>query len=413
MITYFLIFVVASLAAGLLIQNYEGLTFKIEFAGYCVEASTTFAVFVLSALVLLLAITLRLFLAYAFCVYRIKCRSFMRRYEVLGKGYAFLNFGTARDVQQVIDSMNTLQDLDSDSLALLEACAWFKLGQYEMSERPFQHLRGSKLLNEGLGLWLLESLQQKEKSKDCRLRVLKRLCGVFDGVPYAVIFRLEIARMLGDWDVVLTEVKFASKRGIKVPYEYERIEEIARSMLASACYQRGEYREGLRFVEKVTGMHATILKARFYEKLGNLSRALEVLEACYKEAPHPEVVAAYLEVASDREVAMERLSNFQPDHHVSLLLTAKRHFDARQYNAAEQYVKRALLQYRYVAFYCMMLDVMACIGNVDEIVHWLEKMKKDALPDVRWECTKCHKVLPEWQHECPACSAFDAVQWVE
>lgn len=411
MITYLLVCIVASLAAGLAIQNYEELVLKMEIAGYVIEANTVFIVFVVCALALLLAALLRLCLACALLVYKIKCRSVAKQYESLGRGYALLSLGGVMNHAQIVNTVEKLRALDCHSLAILETCAWFRLGQYEMAEKPLLLLKGSSLPDERLGLWLVESLNS-EQSKDCRLRVLKRLCDVFHRAPWATMFRLEIARIEGDWGTVLVEVKLAAKRGIVLPYKHERVADIACLMLAESCYQRGEYKEGLKLVGRATDMHAAILKAKTHEKLGNLQKARDVLEACYKTTPHPEIVTAYLAISQDHDTAMERLSGLNAEHYVSMMLAVKRYMNAKQYNAAEQYAKRALAKYKYVELYCIMVDVMACIGNIDEVVYWTQKMQKDSLPNMRWRCTKCCSVLPEWSHECSACNTFDSVQWL-
>ncbi|MCU7611114.1 hypothetical protein [Anaplasma capra] len=411
MITCFLICIVVSLAAGLAIQSYEGLIFKVEVAGYAVEASAVFVVFAVCAVMLLLAALLRLFLACALFSYKFRCRSVAKQYESLGAGYALLSLGRAEDAERIIDTVNKLQGLDRRSLAILEVCAWFRLGKYEMAEKPMS-LLGSNCWPDGkFGLWLLESLQ-REKSRDCRLRVLRRLCDVFNRAVWVTMFRLEIARMEGNWDAVLSEAELAARRGVVLPYEHERIGEIARLMCARSRYKRGEYRASLKLLERTTDMHSAILKSQIHVKLDNLRKARDVLEACYRAAPHPEVVAVYLEIAKDQDLAMERLSSFNAEHYVSLMLTARRYMGAKRYNAAEQYVKRAIAKHKSTELYCMMMDIMACIGNIDGVVYWLEKMRKDSLPDARWKCAKCCAVSPEWVHECPDCGAFDSIQWL-
>ncbi|RCL20008.1 hypothetical protein DOS86_01005 [Anaplasma marginale] len=411
MITYLLVCIVASLAAGLAIQNYEELVLKIEIAGYVIEANTVFIVFMACALALLLAALLRLCLACALLVYKIKCKSVARQYESLGRGYALLSLGGAMNHEQIVNTVEKLRALDRYSLAMLETCAWFRLGQYEMAEKPLLLLKGSSLPDARLGLWLVESLNG-ERSKDCRLRVLRRLRDVFHRAPWAAMFRLEIARIEGDWDTVLVEVKLAAKRGIVLPYKHERMADIACLMLARSCYQRGDYKEGLKLVGRATDMHAAILKAKTHEKLGNPQKARDALEACYKTTPHPEIVTAYLAVSQDYDTATERLSSLNPDHYVSMILSVKRYMNAKQYNAAEQHAKRAIARYKYVELYCLMADVMARIGNIDEVVYWITKMQKDSVPNMQWRCTKCCSVSPEWSHECSACNAFDSVQWL-
>ena len=412
MITFFLIFIVASIAAGFVVQSYETVALTLEVAGYCIEVSVPFVIFVVCVAILVMVLLARMCVALAWCAYRFKCWSVTRQYNEMGRQFARLSVGNVEDMRQVIVAAERLDKLDKNVLSLLQGCASFRLGQYEIAERYFSEVSARGLYDSGLGMWLVSALKN-EKSRDCKLRVLGRLSSIFHDSPWVSIFRLEIARINGQWANVLAELKFIAKHNIPCSYDIATLEEIACYKLAESSYVGGQYKEGLSYLRKASSLQSILLYARLNVKLCNVKKALEVLEAYYQEISHYEVAELYLTISQDVNSAIDKLSSMSPYSYTGLLLMARKHIALKQYSAAEQCLKRALENHSYVQLYTMMLDVMVKLGNLDEIAYWVDAMRKDAVPDMHWQCGHCLKVVERWDHECSSCGEFNSVVWVE
>ncbi|QJC27949.1 hypothetical protein ANPL_04530 [Anaplasma platys] len=409
---FFLIFIVASMAAGFVVQSYETMALKLEVAGYGIEASVPFVLFVVCVAILAIVLLARICIALSWCIYRVKCWSVTKQYDQMGRQFARLSVGNIEDVKQVVVVADKLNKLDRSILALLQGCASFRLGQYEIAEKYFSYITTKGLYDSGLGMWLV-SVLKNEKSRDCKLRVLSRLCCVFHGNSWVSIFRLEIALMSGQWANVLTELKFISRHNIPCGHDVAALEEIACYKLAESSYIAGRYKEGLSLLKKARSLQSVLLYARLNVKLCHVKKALEVLESYYKEVPNNEVAVLYLEISQDINSAIDRLGNIAPSSYTGLVLMARKHIALKQYSAAEQCLKRALESYNYVQLYAMMLDVMVKLENLDEIAYWVDAMRRDAVPDMRWQCGQCLKVVEKWDYECSSCGEFNSVVWVE
>ncbi|SBO14656.1 hypothetical protein ANAPC1_01017 [Anaplasma phagocytophilum] len=410
MITYFLIFIVVSLACGFAVQGYEGLALKLEVLGYSVEANVVFVVFMLCVLFLFIVLVGRACFACALCMYRVRRGSVSKKYDEVGKSFAFLSVGHVDNVRKIVGISERFAKFDSPVLQLLEGCASFRIGQYEIAEKHFSLIPSKALQEVDLGAWLVGILAN-EKSRDCKLRVLSRLCDVFHSRRWSVLFRLEIARMEGQWDEVLTALKLIEKYGISHPYDLNDLELIARCKLAELHYMQGDFKEGLGVIKGSSGLQATLWRAKFNAKLNNVKRAMEELEACYRVDPHPDVASLYLSMVQDKSLAVEKLNALNPDSYMSFLLMVRKYMDLKQYNAAEKHLKQALTQYKYAGLYGMMLEIMVRLGNLDEIEYWIDMMRKDSVPDMHWACEKCCYAPKEWCQECDECEGFNTIKW--
>ena len=412
MITYILLFVVVALLASFMVQDYEGVFFKLEIPGYSVEANMVFVILLTCILVLSLVLIVRACLAFALFVHRLKCKAMSKQYENIGRCYAYLSIGELEDIKQIENIPIKHHGLNHAVLSLLKGCACFRLGQYEVAEKYFTLLPQRDLTDGKFGVWLIRILES-EQSRDCRLRVLYRLISVFNTRPWVSLLKLEAARVECRWKDVLEELKFIFKNGVPHPYDLRGLRDIAHYKLAEICYNYGNYREGLGWLRNIDSLQASILTAKFYVKLNNIKKAVAKLEERYKKDPHPEIADLYMAISPDCNTAIEKLHGLVPECYVSTVLAIRKYINLKQYNAAEQHLKRAVEKYRYVQLYCTMLEVMVRLGDLGEITYWIEEMKREAIPDMRWECHSCSMKLDSWHHECWKCGKFASIRWVE
>ena len=409
MIICLVIFLAMAVVFGF-VEGYEDFVLKLEIADYSVEISVMFVATCACLAILLIILIIRVCVFFVGACHKFRRRSVVKQYEAFNRVYAMLTTGGA---MSAIEAADKLQHIDNSSLALLRGCAHFYLGQYEAAEGYFSSVAAGMKFGDELGMWLFRAVE-KERYKNRRLKGLHILHEIFRSGSWGAIFQAEILRIEGKWSELLKQLRLLRRREISHPYEIDRVEEIALCLLAAEYYKKGDFRAGLNLMEGVrASLHTVLWKAKLYAKCNKSKKAVSVLEECYAREPHPEIAAVYISIVLDENAAIDRLVSLCPDSYTSEYLTAKKYVSMGQYNAAEKHLRSMLDRYQYVALYYTMLDVMLRIENISEVKHLIERMQRDSIPDMRWECAKCFSVAREWKHECEECDAFDSIRWVE
>ncbi len=163
---------------------------------------------------------------------------------------------------------------------------------------------------------------------------------------------------------------------------------------------------------------AAVLAARGYVQSGKAKYAARVLKKAWEAQPHPDLAAAFAEIAPDESPAarlkrFETLLSANPNHEESKLLRAELQIAAEDFPAA----RRALGDLAETHPTARSLTVMAAIargeGADDAIVRgWLTRALT-ASRGPQWMCEKCHNVQADWAPTCDNCGGFDTLAWRE
>lgn len=163
---------------------------------------------------------------------------------------------------------------------------------------------------------------------------------------------------------------------------------------------------------------AAVMAARLAVAAKQPRVATRILRAAWDQAPHPDLAAAFAEIAPD-ETPAERLARFRPliskhaKHPEAKMIEAELHIAAEDFPAA----RRALgdLAERHPT--ARSLTIMAAIergeGSPDRVVRaWLAKAVT-ASRGPQWTCDKCGHVHADWRPVCSNCESFDTLSWEE
>ena len=161
---------------------------------------------------------------------------------------------------------------------------------------------------------------------------------------------------------------------------------------------------------------AAIMAARGYIEEGNARYATRVLTKVWNAHPHPDIAAAFAEIAPD-ETSEERIKRFTKlikttaDHPESQMLMAELHIAAEDFPAA----KRALGDLVEKNPTARNLTIMAAIergeGADDSVVRgWLTKALT-APRGPQWICDNCQHIHATWAATCDNCGSFDTLAW--
>jgi HemY protein len=163
---------------------------------------------------------------------------------------------------------------------------------------------------------------------------------------------------------------------------------------------------------------AAAMAARSYIMSGKPRYADRVLRKAWEAQPHPDLAAAYAEIAPD-ETSGQRLKRFdalfriKPDHPETRMLRAELNIAAEDFPSA----RRALGDLPETNPTARSLTIMAAIergeGGEDASVRaWLTRALT-ASRGPQWICDKCHAVHADWAPVCDNCNGFDTLSWRE
>ena len=163
---------------------------------------------------------------------------------------------------------------------------------------------------------------------------------------------------------------------------------------------------------------AAVMAARALIQQGKGRNAARVIRKAWESQPHPELAAAFAEIAPDegekaRLQRFEELLRIKPNHPESRMLKAELLIAAEDFPGA----RRALGDLAETDPTTRSLSIMAAIergaGADDAVVRgWLAKAVT-ASRGPQWVCGNCHSIEPRWAPVCSNCGGFDTLSWTE
>jgi HemY protein len=150
---------------------------------------------------------------------------------------------------------------------------------------------------------------------------------------------------------------------------------------------------------------AAALLGRKLSGKGDYGKASKMLEAAWKEMPHPDVADAYLDVrlgdsAQDRMKRARALQRLQPAHPESRLTLARAAMDAREFRVARENLETLVLEAPTVRACVLMAELEEEDGgNLGLVREWLARASR-APRDKAWVADG--KVSETWQPVSPS-----------
>lgn len=167
---------------------------------------------------------------------------------------------------------------------------------------------------------------------------------------------------------------------------------------------------------------AVILAARAAFAADKRKRALAILAAGWKQAPHPDIAALWMEWLPVEKPSKKPISPYDEaqrifgwaaelaaenaGHRESQRLLGQTALQQKLYREARQHLTEAR-DYRQLA----RLE-LAESQNDAKARAWLEKLEETPAADMGWACTSCGHIPATWAPLCPHCSQFNTIDWV-
>ena len=226
-----------------------------------------------------------------------------------------------------------------------------------------------------------------------------------------------------DWSGARATLAAALKSGNLPRDVHKRRDAVLALAHARDAMAEGKIAEAIRDAEAAQAMApglvpAAVMAARLAIADGKPKNATKILKAAWDTDPHPDIAAAFAEIAPN-ETPAERLKRFRPliakhaTHPEARMLEAELQIAAEDFPAA----RRALGNLAETNPTARSLTIMAAIergaGAEDRVVRaWLAKAIT-APRGMQWVCDSCGHIHAEWRPVCTHCGSFDRLSWQE
>ncbi|WP_284179114.1 heme biosynthesis HemY N-terminal domain-containing protein [Rhabdaerophilum sp. SD176] len=238
--------------------------------------------------------------------------------------------------------------------------------------------------------------------------------------PWANDAMLGFRAAAGDWRGAIALVDQAISRRLVDREEGRRRRAV---LLAAAALQAQESNpddalslalESLRMTPGL--VPSATVAARRLAARGDYAKATRILEAAWKEAPHPDLAEAYLGVrqgdsALDRLKRARTLAKLMPHARESRFAVARAALDAREYAAAREALDRLVLEKPSVRACLLMAELEEVeSGNQGLVRSWLARASR-APRDPAWVADGV--VSDDWAPVAPLSGRIGGWEWRE
>jgi HemY protein len=158
-----------------------------------------------------------------------------------------------------------------------------------------------------------------------------------------------------------------------------------------------------------------LIAARHLSLQGRTTRARDVLEAAWADAPHRDIAQALASVypSEDVEARGERLialARLNPMHRESRVLMAEQSVALKRWSEARDLLLPLAEDYSSSRVCNLMAEIAAGEQDVLTAQLWRSRAARGGrIAD--WRCTRCNGAAPQWGAVCPHCNAFDTLRW--
>lgn len=163
---------------------------------------------------------------------------------------------------------------------------------------------------------------------------------------------------------------------------------------------------------------AAVMAARSYIAKGDTRNATRVLKKAWETNPHPDLAAAFAEIAP-QETPAERLKRFRtltairPDDDETRMLLAELNLAAEDFPAARRALGDLVTRHPTRRSLAIMAAIERGEGADEAVVRgWLARTLT-APRGPQWVCDKCQSIHSEWAPVCSNCGGFDTLSWRE
>lgn len=237
-------------------------------------------------------------------------------------------------------------------------------------------------------------------------------------LPWAGNAKLRYSAADGDWDAAIQTLEANRSAGLIDKVKAKRNRAVLLTAKAMSVEQANpdKARKLAKEAHKLAKdlVPAATTYARAATRLGDIRGASKVLEASWKQEPHPEVADAYATVrvgdsVQDRLSRAKKLAKLRPNHPEGSLAVATAYIDAQEWDKARKALESVLTTRPTERACLLMADIEeGQHGDQGRMRDWLSRAVRSPA-DEAW--TADGIVSDEWLPISPVSGEIDAFEW--
>ena len=340
------------------------------------------------------------------------------------KGYAALSQGLIaaaagdRPAAKLLDRRADKLLHHAPATLLLSAQTAQLEGDETTARQRFQEML-SHQETEILGLRGLLAQAIKDGDRETALDLARRAYLRRPSTPWVLTTLFELQTQAGLWEDALRTVDDMARHRVIDRATATRRRSILLSQQAAAIRAKGRPYAALEMLQRAhkrlpSLAPIAVQAAGLAAELNKSRQARKMLEASWRNEPHPEIARAYAgldgnERPADRLKQVERLHQLHPEHVAADLALAEHALAAGQWPVARAALERVIKKDPTASAYRMLAEVEQAEGDGEKARMCLAKAV-DAPPDAAWLCASTGEVRARWQAFGPD-GKFDSLQW--
>ena len=343
-----------------------------------------------------------------------------RGYQALTQGMVAVAAGDSREAKRFARRADSLLN-DPPLTMLLSAQAAQLDGDEDAARRYFESmLDDPEMAFLGVRGLLMQAMRNGDNPE--ALHLAGRAQSLRPNTPWVLKYLLQLQVQAAEWEAADGTLQQVIRQGA-VDAGTGRGQ---RAVLAVALsHEAAAAGDGAAAAKQARRAHdldpalvpATVVYAKCLAETGNARRATKVIEAAWSQAPHPELAAAYADLAGEDEAPLDRVKRFQslhslrPDHSESHLALAEANLAAQLWGEARRHLEQSEPVPRSVRVLRLLADLEEQEhGDLKAARRWLDEAATAPMEDA-WYCDSCGSIAGQWGASCASCDSFATLSW--
>jgi HemY protein len=269
-----------------------------------------------------------------------------------------------------------------------------------------------------LGMRGLLAQAIKDDDREAALKLARRAYLRRPSTPWVLTTLFDLQTQAGLWQEALSTLDDMARHRVIDKATATRRRAILYHQEAAAIRAKGRPYAALEMMQRAhkrlpSLAPIAVQAAGLAAELNKPRQARKMLEASWRQEPHPEIARAYAGLdgkgPADRLKQVERLHQLYPEHVASDLALAEHALAARQWSTARTALERVIRKDPTASAWRMLAEVEQAEGDGEKARMALARAV-DAPPDPAWLCQSTGEVRARWSAFGPD-GRFDSLQW--
>lgn len=343
-----------------------------------------------------------------------------RGYQALTQGMVAVAAGDSREAKRFARRADSLLN-DPPLTMLLSAQAAQLDGDEDAARRYFESmLDDPEMAFLGVRGLLMQAMRNGDNPE--ALRLAGRAQSLRPNTPWVLKYLLQLQVQAAEWEAADGTLQQVIRQGAVDAGTGRGQRAVLAVALSHEAAAAGDQAAAAKQARRAHDLDpalvpATVAYAKCLAETGKARRATKVIEAAWSQAPHPELAAAYGDLAGEDEAPLDRVKRFQrlhslrPEHSESHLALAEANLAAQLWGEARRHLEQSESVPRSVRVLRLLADLEEQEhGDLKAARRWLDEAATAPMEDA-WYCDSCGSIAGQWGASCASCDSFATLSW--